>query len=384
MFAQKSPTPRPTFSLFLKQEWLLVISFLTTALFLLFGKAWLADLSNPFWFVFIAAWLLTVILSSAFAVVRHAESLAVLFGEPVGTLVLTLSAISIEVLIISAVMLTGESKPTLGRDTMFAVLMIILNGLVGISLLLGGLRHHEQTFNFYGANAFLGLIVPLAVLGLVLPNYTVSSSGGTLSVFQAGFLSVMCLGLYGVFLASQTKRHREYFIAPHVPPDQAAHEMGHDPEGLEVYSVWYHIVLLVLYLGPLALLAKQLAVPIDYGVSTLGAPGTMGGLLVAIVILSPEGLSAVRAAMANEMQRAVNLLLGTALSTISLTVPAILIIGLVTQKTVVLGLGSVDMILLLLTLGVSTLTFTGNRTNFLQGAVHLLLFFAYLALIFEG
>jgi Ca2+:H+ antiporter len=153
----------------------------------MFGKGWMENLSQPLWFAFILFWLFSVMIASAFAVVRHAESLAVILGEPLGTLILTLTVITIEVMMISAVMLMGENKPALARDTMFAVLMIILNGMVGLSLLLGGLRHHEQHYNFYGANAFLGLIVPLAVLGLVLPNYTISSAGPTLSPFQSIF-----------------------------------------------------------------------------------------------------------------------------------------------------------------------------------------------------
>ena len=132
--------------------------------------------------------------------------------NPLGTLILTLSAITIEVMMIAAVMLTGDGKPALARDTMFAVLMIILSGMVGLSLLLGGLRYHEQTYNFYGANAFLELIVPLAVLGLVLPNYTTASAGPVVPV-QSGFLAVMCVGLYGIFVTSQTSRYRAYFIA---------------------------------------------------------------------------------------------------------------------------------------------------------------------------
>src|SRR5580692_452293 len=138
----------------LRREWLLGVAFATTALFLLFGKGWLADLSNPWWFALMLVWLFAVILSSAFAVVHHAESLAVKLGEPLGTLVLTLSVIGIEVMMISAVMLTGDGKPTLARDTMYGITMIVLNGMIGVSLLLGGLRHHEQDYNLQGANAF--------------------------------------------------------------------------------------------------------------------------------------------------------------------------------------------------------------------------------------
>src|SRR6202522_2947197 len=187
----------------LRQEWLLGVAWATTALFVLFGKHWLADLLNPLWFTLMLVWLFAVILSSAFAVVHHAESLAIRLGEPLGTLVLTLSVIGIEVMMISAVMLTGEGKPALARDAMFGVVMIVLNGLTGISLLLGGLRHHEHQYNLRGANSFLSLIVPLTVLGLVLPNFTSASSGPTLSVLQSIFLAVMSVGIYSLFLIIQ-------------------------------------------------------------------------------------------------------------------------------------------------------------------------------------
>ncbi|MGH8727508.1 MAG: calcium:proton antiporter [Burkholderiales bacterium] len=184
------------------------------ALFLAFGKNWLADLSDPFWFAFVFAWLFIVILASAFLVVRHAENLAAMLGEPLGTLILTLAVTGMEVAIIAAVMATGEGNSRVARDAMFAVVMIVLNGMIGLSLLLGGLRHHEQTYNLLGANAFLAVIIPIAVLGLVLPNFTLSSPGSTLSAFHAVFLSIMSLGLYGVFLAIQNVRHRDYFTWP--------------------------------------------------------------------------------------------------------------------------------------------------------------------------
>jgi Ca2+:H+ antiporter len=192
----------------------LLVSIATTTLFLVFGKGWLVDLSSFVWFGFMLAWLFGAILVSAFAVVRHAEGLAVRLGEPLGTLVLTLSKSGMEMMMIAAVMYTGHGESSLARDTMLAILMIVLNGLVGGSLLLGGLRYHEQTYNLYGANAFLAVILPLAVLGLVLPNLTVSSPGPTLSPLQSTFLILMSVGLYGVFLAIQTLRHRDYFVSP--------------------------------------------------------------------------------------------------------------------------------------------------------------------------
>src|SRR3984957_20601814 len=370
----------------LRREWLLGVAFATTALFLLFGKAWLADLSNPWWFALVLVWLFAVILAAAFAVVHHAESLAIRLGEPLGTLVLTLSVIGIEVTMISAVMLTGEGKPTLARDAMFGVAMIVLNGIVGVSLLMGGLRHHEQQYNLQGANSFLSLIVPLTVPGLVLPNFTEASPGPTPSAFQSIFLAVMSIGIYAIFLIIQNRRHREYFVRPAANKAIAGEHVetgsvhaGHGP----TYSLTYHATLLLLYLLPIVVLAEEIALPIDHGIEVLHAPMALGGFLVAALILSPESLSATRAALANDLQRSINILLGSVLASIGLTIPAVLTIGLITGKTVVLGLDPPNSVLLVLTLAVSALTFINNRTNVLMGAVHLLLFLAYVMLIFE-
>ena len=361
----------------LRKEWLLGAAYATTALFLLFGKSWLADLSNPGWLFLMLVWLFAVIMGSAFAVVHQAESLAVQLGEPLGTLVLTLSVIGIEVMMISAVMLTGEGKPALARDTMFGILMIVLNGMVGLALLVGGLRHHEQEYNLQGANSFLSLIVPLSVLGLMLPNFTNSSAGPTFSVFQSIFLAIMSIAIYALFLIIQNWRHKEYFLRP-------AGQSAGEPVHHQTNSIPYHASLLLLYLLPLIVLAEKIAIPIDHGIEVLHAPLALGGFLVASLILSPESLSAVRAALANDLQRAINILLGSVLASIGLTIPAVLTIGLFTHQTIVLGLDSADSLLLVLTLVVSALTFSRNRTNVLAGAVHLLLFLAYVMLIFQG
>jgi Ca2+:H+ antiporter len=342
-------------------------------LFFVFGGRWLADLSNPWWFTFMLTWLFAVILVGAFAVVRHAEGLAIQTGEPLGTLVLTLSMSGMEMMMIAAVMYAGNAAASLGRDTMLAILMIVLNGLVGVCLLLGGLRYHEQTYNLYGANAFLAVILPLAVLGLVLPSFTVSSPGPTLSALQATFLILMSVGLYAVFLAIQTLRHREYFVSPGPGVEH----------GVPIHSARYHGALLLAHVVPIVVLAKQIAVPIHYGVEVLRAPAGLGGLLVAVLILAPESMAAIRAARANQLQRAINLALGTALSSISLTIPAVLMIGFVTGKTIVLGLDASNSVLLALTLVVSMLTFALERTNVLLGAVHLILFLTYLLLLFD-
>jgi Ca2+:H+ antiporter len=366
-----------------RREWSLLTSLATAGLFLGFGKYLLADLAHPVWFSLVLAWLFGAILLSALAVVRHAESLAVKLGEPLGTLVLTLSVIGIEVTMIGAVMSTGHSNVTLARDAMFAVLMIVLNGMVGVSLLLGGLRYREQAYNLQGANAFLAVIIPLAVLGLILPNFTVSAPGPTFSPLHGTFLIIMSVGLYGVFLAIQTARHRDYFLPPADAGPSGGHDAGahHTPD---VHSAAYHVPLLLAYLAPTVYLAEQIAVPIDYGIHVLHAPAGLGGLLVSVLVLFPESAAAVRATLSNQLQRSVNLLFGSVLASISLTVPAALIIGCLTGQTVVLGLDAVNTIMLLLTLAVTMLTFSSARTNVLLGAVHLLLFLAYVMLIFEN
>lgn len=367
---------------FLKEEVALIASIITTTLFLLFGSGWLADLTNPLWFAFITAWLFVVILMSAFAVVHHAESLAIILSEPLGTLVLTLSVIGVEVLMISAVMLSGEGKPTIARDTMFSVVMILLGGIAGLSLLLGGFRHHEQTYNLQGAVSFLALIIPLAVIGLILPSFTSATAGPTLSTFQSIFTAIMAAGIYTVFLIMQTMRHQEFFKEPHENDDFEDDVHLYDPH--EVRSTSYHFAMLVLYILPLVVLAKQLAVPLQYATLKLSAPPVLSGFIVAVLILTPEAISAVKAALRNHMQRAVNILLGSVTATIGLTIPAVLVIGLVTGQTVELGLKPVDAILLVTLLAVSKLTFSNVRTNAMLGAVHLLIFFAYIMIMFQG
>ena len=363
-----------------RREWALPIGIATVLAFLAFGDEWLAELSSAGWFAFVLAWLFGAILVCAFAVVRHAEALAERLGEPYGTLVLTLSMSGMEMMMISAVMFTGQGGAALARDTMLAIVMIVLNGLVGACLLVGGLRYHEQTYNLYSANSFLAVILPLAVLGLVLPGVTISTPGPTLSPLQSAFLIFMSIALYGVFLAIQTLRHRDYFIAPNEPvPASDAGPMT----AAAADSARYHAMMLIAYAIPIVLLAKQIARPIDHAISVMRAPAALGGLLVAVLILSPESMAAVRSALANQIQRSINVALGTALSSISLTIPAVLTIGFLTNQSIVLGLDAVDTVLLLLTIVVSMLPFSLARTNVLLGAVHVLLFLAYLMLSFE-
>ncbi|MDO8262701.1 MAG: hypothetical protein Q7T21_05695 [Gallionella sp.] len=378
----KRMNPVGRMGLGLLKEWPLSVNLATTLVFIVFGQSLLADLSHPVRFTLILTWLLLIILASLFAVVRHAESLAEKLGEPLGTLVLTLAVTGIEVMIIVATMSTGQGSPTLARDAMFAIIMIMLNGKVGLTLLIGGLKYKEQDYNLQGANAFLAVILPLAVIGLVIPNYTSSSPDQTFSPIQAAFLIIVSVALYGVFLTIQNGRHRAYFrIARQTAETKDAKRKWRIVH--EVHSVPYHLLLLLAYMGPLVILSQQIAVPIDFTVRVLGAPVALAGLLIAMLVLAPESFGAVRAALANDLQRAVNILLGSVLATIGLTIPAVLAFGLLSHKPIILGLDPVDITMLALTLALSTMTFSSSRTNVLLGSVHLLLFFAYLLLIFQ-
>ncbi|GGA19417.1 calcium:proton antiporter [Dyella nitratireducens] len=366
----------------LRRERFLAISALTTLAFYLFGDALFGGLSSLYRLALIFFWLFSVVLGSALAVVRHAEGLAEKLGEPYGTLILTLCITSIEVVSITAIMLHGENNPTLARDTLFAVTMIVLNGMVGLSLLLGGWRYREQYYNLQGANTYLGVIIPLGVLCLVMPDFIATTSGPPrLSAAQKIFVATVSLGLYVAFLALQTSRHRAYFTIQNTVTDEseAPEEAAHSDSPLAL-----HVILLVIYMSLVVYLAEKLAPPVDYVVETMGKPAALAGLAMAVLVATPEIIGAVRAAGRNNLQRSMNIFLGSVLSTIGLTIPAIIVISELTQHPVRLGLEHTDLMLFVLTLGLCMVTFSSGRTNILQGGVHLILFLAYLFLIFAG
>jgi Ca2+:H+ antiporter len=369
----------------LRREGFLAASALTCAVFWLSGEPIFSALSNPWVLLGILAWLLAAVLGSAISVVRHADALAEWLGEPYGTLILTLSVTSIEVMSISAVMMHGANNPTLARDTLFAVTMIILNGMIGLSLLLGGWRYREQQYNLQGANAYLGVIIPLGVLVLVMPNFTTTTAGPTLSSAQEIFFVILSASLYSAFLFLQTRRHRGYFTHNGAidNDNEGEGDVGEAPDrhGMRPYV---HALLLLAYMAPVVYLAEQLARPVDYLIETMQAPAQLGGLAIAILVATPEAIGAVRAAAANNLQRSINIFLGSVLSTIGLTVPAIIIISHISHHPIELGLQHTDQTLFLLTLAMCVVNFSSGRTNVLQGGVHLMLFAAYLFLIFEG
>jgi Ca2+:H+ antiporter len=279
---------------------------------------------------------------------------------------------------ISAVMLNAEQNPELGRDMMFAVLMIALNGLVGLSLLCGGIRHLEQEHNLQGANTFLLVLIPMAMISLILPNFTQSSEPGTFSTAQMVFAGLTSAGLYGAFLVMQTLRHRGFFKSPIESSDN---EHLHDD--IAVHSVGFHVALLVANMLPIVLLSKSMAKIIDFQVAVFAAPAALGGVVIALLVLAPEGLAAIKAAVSNRLQRSINICLGSAIATIGLTVPAVLMIGLVTGQKVVLGLGPVDSLILVTTILTAMVTFSSSKTNIIHGIVHLILFAAYITMVFD-
>jgi len=362
----------------IRGEIALLIGLGTAAIFLGAGSQLVEIVAYPGAVIVVLIWLFAVILWSAISAARHADCLAIKWGEPYGTLVLTLSAITIEVVVVSTAMLHGENNPTLGRDAVFSVIMIALNGFVGLCLLMGGLRYREQHYNLQGVNSYLNVIMTLAVVGLVLPNFTTTTSGPTFSVEQEIFLLVISLLLYAIFLLIQTVRHRRYFIDSNhaVAAASSAHH------SLRVRSTGFHAAMLLLYLVTVILLAEKFAIPLDNSIERFGLPQEFGGAMIAALVLAPEGIGAIEASLQNELQRSINILLGSVLATIGLTIPAVLTIGLVTKRSVTLGLQGGNLPLLLLTLAVSVVTFTSRKTNVLQGCIHLLLFAVFVLLIF--
>jgi Ca2+:H+ antiporter len=268
---------------------------------------------------------------------------------------------------------------------MFAVIVIVLNALLGTALVAGGWRHREQTYNLQGAMTFVTMLVPLAAFALVLPYYYgPATASPSLAMLRAVTLIGVTIGLYCVFLAVQTRRHPDYFreVSSVALSDEAAEASEH--AGLDVRSVPFHSILLIVWLLPVVVLAKKLAVVLDNGVERLGVPPALSGIVVALLILTPEGVAGVRAAWGNRLQRSVNLLFGAALTTIALTVPAVICISLITGKPIELGLPPLSQIVLAVTLAVSMLTCVTGRTNVLNGFIHLMLFVIYFVLIFEA
>jgi Ca2+:H+ antiporter len=341
------------------------------------------------WIVPLVAWLVLVasmlvpgapayalaavaLIGVVMAAVHHAEVVAYRIGEPFGTLVLAVAVTVIEVALIVSIMLSGGAdKEALARDTVFAAIMICCNGIVGLCLLVGGIRHHEQGFQVQGASSALAVLCALSVLTLILPNYATTVPGPGLAGSQlifAGFISLM---LYLVFVFIQTISHRDYFLVNSADENEQA---APPSNRIALASVAWLIVSLVAVVG----LAKTLSPVVESGVGRFGAPAAVVGIIIAALVLLPEGVAAVRNARSNRLQNSLNLALGSALASIGLTIPTVAGVSLLMDRPIVLGLIDKEIVLLVLTLIVGVITLGTGRTTLLQGVIHLVIFAAYL------
>jgi Ca2+:H+ antiporter len=369
---------------------LLIGSWTVVGVFTLFGSSWMGDSMTPVVAGAIFLALFATILTASFGVVGEADHLAEELGEPYGTLILTLSIVLIEVILIASVLLGPGENPTIGRDSIFAIMMIILNLVMGICLIGGGLRNGDQEFNAQGAITYLSMIMVLTGMALVLPKFT--SVKNQLTTTQAVGITGITAFVYVVFLWMQMRNRRRYFIQP--PAGQMvvmpAARGGHGgqvkakaPISAETKrALLGRSLLLVSLILPIVLLAHHLAVVTDYGIATLGAPVAVGGVLIAIIVFTPESITAIKAAMNNEMQRAINLCAGAFVSTVGLTVPAVLVIGMMTGKKVIMGISGMETVLLAITILLTAQTLNGQRTSPIQGFLHIAVFALFSLLLF--
>ncbi|MBX9843115.1 MAG: ionic transporter y4hA [Xanthobacteraceae bacterium] len=314
-----------------------------------------------------------VLIAAVFSAVHHAEVIAHRVGEPFGTLVLALAVTVIETALIVSVMLSAPAeKSGLARDTVFVAVMIVCNGIVGLCLLLGGARHGEQGFQIQGASAALAVLVALVSLALILPNYVAPELGALYSPAQLVFAGLVSLVLYGSFVFIQTGRHRDYFL-----PVERGNEEAHAPPPTNRTAALSSGLLLVSLVAIVGL-AKILTPSVEFGVAQLNVPKAVVGVIIAMLVLLPEALAAVRSALGNRLQTSLNLALGSALATIGLTIPAVAAVSVVAGQPLALGLDAKDQAMLAVTLLLSAITLATGRTTVLQGVVHLVIFAAFL------
>jgi Ca2+:H+ antiporter len=312
----------------------------------------------------VLALVVPVIGVAVFSAVHHAELLAIKVGEPFGSILLALAVTGLEVALILVLLLGGAGHDSVARDTVFSAVMIVMNGIVGLCLVLGGRRHGEQGFQLQGAVSALAVLGTLASITLVLPNYTLSATGGRYSPLQLGFVAVVSLALYLVFVFVQAFRHRDYWLDPlDQPPDERPNA--------RITAI--AAVMMVAALAGVVLLAEELAHPLDAALIAADLPLALEGIIISAIVLMPEGTSAVRAAIGNRMQTAMNLSLGSAVASIGLTIPVVALASLLLDVPVELGLAPGPTVLLVISLFMAVLTLGTGRTTVLQGAVHLVI-----------
>ena len=335
----------------------------------------MTNLLSQTWFIILMS---VTLIGAVLSAVHHAEVVAHKTGEPFGTLVLSISVTIIEVSLIISMMLTGhEGSEFIARDAVFATVMIVINGVIGMCIFIGGLKHHEMTFRNEGTNSALGVLAALATFILVMPIVTVSTPGPDFTKSQLAFAGIASFALYIAFLFSQTVTHRDYYL-PQSEADKTNSDAHADkPSNLKtLISCALLLVSLVAVVG----LAEALSPAIESGVKAMGAPKTIVGIAIALLVLLPEGYAAVRAARANRLQSSLNLALGSALASIGLTIPTVAAIAIFFHLDLSLGISSLNIVLLYLSLFIGGLTLAIGRTTLLQGVLHLFIFFEYLFL----
>lgn len=369
----------------------LVIIWSVVLIFSFFGQHFVQELT-PLNGTILFALLLSTIIYSSFGVVKEADGLAYELGEPYGTLVLTLSIVTIEVILISAVMLGPGESTTIAKDSIFSVMMIIMNLVTGICLLLGGLKYGEQEYNAQGTITYISMIVILSGISLLLPNFVQGAGDGIFSNTQATGITILVIVMYSFFLAYQTRGYRHMYIQPQSGQMEILYQnrpltaitreinAGHTKDKRTIVA---RTILLVAMILPIVLLSHNMATVVDYGIKGANLPPLLSGILIAVIVFTPESMTAIKAALNNEFQRAINLCHGAFVSTVGLTVPAVLVIGLITDKTVKLGLSSIETILFIVTLLLSLMTFLGKRTSPILGIMHIILFVLFILLVFN-
>ena len=316
------------------------------------------------------------LLGAVFSAVHHAEVVGNRVGEPFGSIILAVSVTVIEVGLIVALMLAADDGgPTIARDTVYSAVMLVLTGLIGLSLVLGGHKHYEQTIKVAGTSSYLAVLGTLAVIALILPNFTTSTAGPTYSAAQLTAAALVSIMLYGAFMFVQTVRHRDYFLAA---ADDESDAEDLDPPTRQQARV--SLAFLLLSLAGVVMLAKMLAPALDEMIELAGLPQSFTGVVIAALVLAPESIAAVRASLANRPQTAINLALGSALASIALTIPVITLLGAVDNVQLALGVPPAKVVLLSLALFVSAITLLPGRTTVLQGYVHLGLFIMFIVI----
>mgnify|MGYP006268906169 FL=1 len=347
-------------------------------------------ISEPSQLLIIFPILFAIILAGIFRVAHFADHLAEIMGEPYGTLLLTISATLIEVTVMITALTHSEGNPTFIRDTITATLFIVLGGMMGLSMIVGSFRELDQNINTNGASMYLGLLIPLALLTLVLPNFTTSTIGPTLAISQEVFIGVISLALYGIFLFSQTKRYRNYFDDPFPfgasakdKPSTANHSSSNHGQNKGFREILHSTFWLIANLIVVVLLIEKLAILIEVGYAKMGFPPALNGTTVAILVLAPEWLASLHAARSNHLQRSINIALGSGLATLSLSVPVMLFWVAYHQYHIELGLHSREIVMLLASLWVAHVSLATGKSNIMQGAILFILFLSSIFLIFN-